>query len=64
MVAVAQVDHVLNRGCSVGSVFEDVVGLSFADAQTFGDSAWPVAVGEVAVLSPIGMMRSSDQTGG
>ena len=64
VVAGANVDHVLDRRGSINSVFEDVVGLGFADTETFGDSAWPVAVRKVTILSPVGMVRGGDEAGG
>ncbi len=63
VATIAKVDHVLNRCGSIDSVFENVVRLGLADAETFRNPAWPVAVGKVSILSPVGMMRCCDQPG-
>ena len=63
MATVAKVDHVLNRRCSIDSVFENVVGLGLADTETFWNPAWPIAIGKVSILPPVGMMRSGNKPG-
>lgn len=61
VVAGANVDHVLDRGGSVNSVFEDMVCLGLADALTFQYSTWSIAESKIAILSKIGMVRGSDE---
>jgi hypothetical protein len=64
VATVTQVDHVLDRCGSVDAVFEDVVGLGLPDTLAFGYAARPIAESKVAILSEIGMVRSSDEPGG
>ena len=43
VVSVTQIDHEFGVGGSVGAVFEDVVGLSFSDAEAAGNAAGSIA---------------------